>query len=65
MSAGLLRGLDRVTVTRLSFFLSIPALTAVGALQVVDEFDDISRGVGWTATLTATAESASSSPMPP
>ncbi|MBX9396116.1 undecaprenyl-diphosphate phosphatase [Streptomyces sp. TRM72054] len=57
MSAGLLRGLDRVTVTRLSFLLSIPALTAAGALQTVDEFGAISRGVGWPATLTATAVS--------
>jgi undecaprenyl-diphosphatase len=57
MSAGLLRGLDRVTVTKLSFFLSVPALTAAGALQVVTEFDSISKGVGWPATLTATAVS--------
>jgi undecaprenyl-diphosphatase len=54
MSAGLLRGLDRVTVTRLSFFLSIPALTAAGALQVYDEHDRISAGVGWGPTLVAT-----------
>ncbi|GAA4099529.1 undecaprenyl-diphosphate phosphatase [Actinomadura miaoliensis] len=57
MSAGLLRGLDRVTVTKLSFFLSVPALTAAGGLQIVDEYDAISRGVGWPATLTATAVS--------
>jgi undecaprenyl-diphosphatase len=54
MSAGLMRELDRVTVTRLSFFLSIPALMAAAALQVVDEFDNISQGVGWPATITAT-----------
>lgn len=57
MSAGLLRGLDRVTVTRLAFFLSIPALSAAGALQAVTEYDRISAGIGWTATLTATAVS--------
>lgn len=57
MSAGLLRGLDRVTVTRLSFFLSIPALLAAGALQVVDEYGNISHGVGWPATIIATAVS--------
>jgi len=57
MSAGLLRGLDRVTVTKLSFFLSVPALTAAGGLQLVDEYDTISKGVGWPATLTATAVS--------
>jgi undecaprenyl-diphosphatase len=57
MSAGLLRGLDRVTVTRLSFFLSIPALFAAAALQVVTEAGNISAGVGWTATITATVVS--------
>ncbi|XVQ14082.1 undecaprenyl-diphosphate phosphatase [Spirillospora sp. CA-255316] len=57
MSAGLLRGLDRVTVTKLSFFLSVPALTAAGALQIATEYDAISRGVGWPATITATVVS--------
>ena len=57
MSAGLLRGLDRVTVTRLSFFLSVPALTAAAILQAVSEAGAISAGVGWPATLTATAVS--------
>ncbi|MGI5177977.1 undecaprenyl-diphosphate phosphatase [Dactylosporangium sp. CA-152071] len=54
MSAGLLRDFDRVTVTRLSFFLSIPALLAAGALQIADEHDNIANGVGWPATITAT-----------
>ncbi|HEX8627109.1 MAG TPA: undecaprenyl-diphosphate phosphatase [Catenuloplanes sp.] len=54
MSAGLLRDLDRVTVTRLSFFLSIPALLAASVLQTVDHYDDISDTVGWPATITAT-----------
>ena len=57
MSAGLLRGLDRVTVTRLSFFLSIPALLAAGALQTLTKYDDISGGVGWPATIVATVVS--------
>src|SRR5829696_4738508 len=57
MSAGLLRGIDRVAVTRLSFFLSVPALTAAGLLQAVTEADAISAGVGWPATLLATAVS--------
>jgi len=57
MSAGLLRDLDRVTVTRLSFFLSIPALTAATILQVATKYDEISGGVGWAATLTATVVS--------
>ena len=33
ISAGLVRGLDRVTATRLSFFLAIPALTAAGLFE--------------------------------
>jgi undecaprenyl-diphosphatase len=57
MSAGLLRGLDRVAVTRLAFFLSIPALLAAGVLQTVTHFDDISNGVGWPATIAATTAS--------
>lgn len=57
MTAGLMRGLDRVTVTRLSFMLSVPALGAAGALQLVSEFDAITNGVGWPATLVATAVS--------
>ncbi len=55
MSAGLMRGIDRVSVTRLSFFLSVPVLGAAGALQIVTEHDRISNGVGWSATLVATA----------
>ena len=54
MSAGLLRDFDRVTVTRLSFFLSIPALFAAGVLQIADEHDNIATGVGWPATIVAT-----------
>ncbi len=57
MSAGLLRGFDRVTVTKLSFFLSIPALLAAGVLQSVTRYDNISNGVGWGPTLTATVVS--------
>ena len=37
MSAGLVRGLDRVAVTRLSLFLSVPVLGAAGLLQVATE----------------------------
>jgi undecaprenyl-diphosphatase len=57
MSAGLLRDLDRVTVTKLSFFLSIPALTGASILQGVEEADRISNGVGWTNTIVATVVS--------
>ncbi len=54
MSAGLLRDLDRVTVTKLSFFLSIPALLGATVLQSVTEYDNISDGVGWLNTIVAT-----------
>lgn len=40
ISAGLLRGIDRVTATRLSFFLSIPALTAAGLYELKDALSD-------------------------
>jgi undecaprenyl-diphosphatase len=39
ISVGLLRDLDRVTATRLSFFLSIPALTAAGLYELKDALD--------------------------
>ncbi len=54
MSAGLLLDFDRVTVTKLSFFLSIPALLGATVLQSVTEFDNISDGVGWLNTIVAT-----------
>ncbi|NUR16307.1 MAG: undecaprenyl-diphosphate phosphatase [Dermatophilaceae bacterium] len=47
ISAGLARGIDRVTATRLSFFLAIPALTAAGLFQAVEEKDGLSAlGIG-------------------
>ena len=54
MSAGLLRDFDRVTVTKLSFFLSIPALLGATALQSVTQYDNIADGVGWLNTIVAT-----------
>ncbi len=57
MSAGLLRGFDRVTVTRLSFFLAIPALSAATVFQTATEYENIADGVGWDATLVALAVS--------
>ncbi len=54
ISAGLFRRFDRVTATRLSFFLGIPALVAAGALEAVTAFDDVSDpSIGWPATLIA------------
>ena len=57
ISAGLLRGLDRVTATRLSFFLAIPALLAAGGYQAVTSAGDVAASVGWTPTLAATGVS--------
>lgn len=54
ISTGLLRGLDRVTATRWSFFLGIPALTASGILEAVTNISNISAGVGWGPTAVAT-----------
>jgi undecaprenyl-diphosphatase len=51
ISAGLLLGIDRVTATRLSFFLGIPALTAAGGLEAASQASRISATVGWPATL--------------
>jgi undecaprenyl-diphosphatase len=57
ISAGLLRDLDRVTATRLAFFLGIPALTAAGLLEAVTARDDISARVGWVPTIVGTVVS--------
>ena len=45
MSAGLLRNFDRVAVTKLSFFLSIPALSAAGILQIISKHSVIGASV--------------------
>ncbi len=48
ISVGLFRGLDRVTATKLSFFMSIPALLAAGIFELNEAFSgDI--GVGQAA----------------
>lgn len=54
ISAGLVRGLDRVTATRLSFFLSIPALLAAGLFEMKDALGG-SIGVGQTIVGTVVA----------
>jgi undecaprenyl-diphosphatase len=58
ISAGLLLDLDRVAATRLSFLLSIPALTAAGGLEAVSAAGDVSASVGWGATAVGTLVSA-------
>lgn len=57
ISAGLFRGFDRVTATRLSFYMGIPALLAAGALEAVTSAGDISATVGWGPTALATVVS--------
>jgi undecaprenyl-diphosphatase len=57
ISAGLLRDLDRVTATRLSFLLGIPALVAAGAYEALDVGSEISERVGWTPTIVGMAVS--------
>jgi len=45
ITAGLLRDLDRVTATRLAFFLGVPALTAAGLYELKDALGDSNVGV--------------------
>lgn len=54
ISVGLLTGLDRVTATRLSFFLSIPALTAAGLYELKDV---VGSSIGLLPTLVGTGVS--------
>jgi undecaprenyl-diphosphatase len=54
ISIGLVRGLDRVSATRLSFFLSIPALTAAGLYTLKDS---LGGSVGAVPTLFGTVVS--------
>jgi undecaprenyl-diphosphatase len=54
ISVGLMRGLDRVSATRLSFLLGIPALLGAGLLGLKDA---TANETGATATLVATVVS--------
>ncbi len=51
ISAGLLRGLDRPTATRFSFFMGIPALVAAAGLESVSQASTISATIGWGPVL--------------
>ena len=51
ISAGLFRGLDRVAATRISFFLSIPALVGAGAFELKDA---VGSGIGTGETVVGT-----------
>ncbi|MCE1174803.1 MAG: undecaprenyl-diphosphate phosphatase [Propionibacteriales bacterium] len=50
ISAGMLRGIDRVSATRMSFFLGIPTLVAAGSWEAASAAGDIGAGVGWVST---------------
>lgn len=54
ISGGLFRNFDRVTATRFSFLLSVPALLAAGGFEVLTSGKDIADTVGWGPTLLAT-----------
>ena len=51
ISAGLLRGLDRPTATRFSFFMGIPALVAAAGLEAASQASTISATIGWGPVL--------------
>jgi undecaprenyl-diphosphatase len=54
ISAGLFRGLDRVSATKLSFFLSIPALVGAGIFELPDAMSgDIGVGVALVGIVVA------------
>ncbi|WP_028638303.1 undecaprenyl-diphosphate phosphatase [Nocardioides sp. URHA0032] len=54
ISGGLFRGLDRVTATKVSFYLSIPALVAAGLFELPDAMSGgISVGVALVGIVTA------------
>ena len=55
ISGALFRGIDRVTATRWSFFLGIPALVAAGGFETVKAFKNVHDTVGWIPTLIGTA----------
>ena len=55
ISAGLFRGIDRVSATRLSFFLAIPALTAATVLELPQGVQRHGSGSGPTLVGTAIA----------
>lgn len=52
IAGGLLRGIDRVSATRMSFFLGIPTLIASGVFEAASQFHNIAApgGAGWVAT---------------
>lgn len=56
ISAGLMLGVNRVTATKLSFFLGIPALVGAGLYQLPEVLGE-GQGIGWLPTLIGTVVS--------
>ncbi len=52
ITGGLFLGIDRITATRMSFFLGIPTLVAAGMFQAATSASSIAApgGIGWVAT---------------
>ena len=53
ITGGLFLGIDRITATRMSFFLGIPTLVAAGMFQAATSASSIAApgGIGWIATI--------------
>lgn len=51
IAGALLMGIDRVTATRMSFFLGIPTLVAAGGFEALTATGDIGATVGWLPTV--------------
>lgn len=53
ITGGLFLGIDRITATRMSFFLGIPTLVAAGMFQAATSASSIAApgGIGWVATI--------------
>ncbi|MCU1551866.1 MAG: pyrophosphate phosphatase [Glaciihabitans sp.] len=54
ISAGLFRNFNRVAATKISFFLSIPALVAAGGYEAATQGSAVGGSVGWIPTIVAT-----------
>lgn len=51
ISGAMLMGIDRVTATRLSFFLGIPTLVAAGGFEAISAAGHVGDTVGWLPTV--------------
>lgn len=51
ISGAMLLGIDRVTATRMSFFLGIPTLVAAGGFEAISAASHVSDSVGWIPVL--------------